>query len=377
MIGLHDIIGQDDAVARLQAAMHGQRMPHAFLFVGPEGVGRRTTAQAMAATLLCSKPVEQALLVGPPFRIACGRCEDCLLLAAGTHGDLHTVYKELARYHDDPAVRGRVMQDLGIDVIRSFLIAPAGRSAGRGRGKVFIVLEAELMSNAAQNALLKTLEEPPPNVTIILVCSQAEQLLPTTLSRCSMVRFGPLPAEFVTQRLVAAGVDEAQAGFWAAYTAGSLGVSLRLAGQGMYEVKCDVISRLAAMPPAGDAELSEHLAKLTEKLADDAVAAAKKLDGAELSRSLASRRAAGTMLELIASAYCDAMAVATGSLRPLIHSDQRGAIASLAERFAPIQLAEIVDDLGLCEQLLWRNLNNKIVWDNVVIACATAVTLRV
>ncbi len=383
---LSDIVGQDDAIDRLLRAMSGKRLPHAFLFAGPDGVGRRTTAIAFAKMLLCEKPADEVSQSASesagkkkpaPRRQACGQCDDCRMIAADSHPDFQMVYKELARYHDDASVRDRVMQDLGIDVIRSFLIAPAGRLSSRGRGKIFVVLEAELMSIAAQNALLKTLEEPPDLVKIILITSKPESLLPTTLSRSQMIRFGPLPSQFVMAKLAAAGVDEAEATFWATFTEGSVGRALQLTEQGMYEVKCDVIERLAKLPAAGDVELSEHLAQVTDRLASEAVGAAKELDDAALGKGLASRRAAGIMLELIAGAHRDALTLATGAKSPIIHADQRQAVEALAGRLEPLELAEIIEALSRCEQLLWRNVNPKTVWDNVVITCASAKPLRI
>ena len=104
------------------------------------------------------------------------------MMAAGSHPDFQMVYKELAQYHDELSVRLRVMQDLGIDVIRSFLIYPAYRAGNRGRGKVFVVLEAELMSFPAQNALLKTLEEPPAGVRIILITSRPDSIVSVSVT---------------------------------------------------------------------------------------------------------------------------------------------------------------------------------------------------
>ena len=373
MVELLDIIGQGAALARIQRALAGKRMPHAFLFAGPGGVGRRTTALALARTLLCGQPVERA----GEGRQACGQCQDCRMLRADSHPDLHLVYKELARYHDDASVRSRVMQDLGIDVIRSFLIAPSTRSASRGRGKVFVVLEADLMSIAAQNSLLKTLEEPPPGTTIILICRRPGQMLPTTLSRCAMIRFGPLPREFVTGRLEQADVPADEARFWSVFTGGSVGRAMRLARQEMYPIKREMIQRLSALGLAGDADLAENLAKTTDKLATAAVASARKADGSNLSKNLASRQAVASMLELIGSAYRDAMALATGADLPVVHQDQSAAVEAMARRFEPIQLAEIIEQLSEYERLLWRNVNPKIVWDNVVITCASAAPLRV
>lgn len=384
MIELLDIVGQDVAIARLQRAIAGSRVPHAYIFAGPAGIGRRTTAVALAKTLLCENPARQPnsnrfadLPEDFSLTVPCGRCRDCEMMAAGSHPDFHLIYKELARYHDDPDVRNRVMQVLGIDVIRSFLIAPAGRRAARGRGKVFVVREAELMSADAQGALLKTLEEPPEGVTIILICVRGERLLPTTLSRCAMVRFALLPREFVTGRLIEQGVSDREARFWSAFTGGSLGRSAELGDLGMYAVKCDLVDRLEAMGRAGDADLAKHLVETTDKFAVAAVDKAKADDGAVMSKLLASRRAASAMLGLIASAFTDALGLALGADRELIHADQAAGIKAIAGRFDSVELCEIIEQLSRYERLLWRNVNPKIVWDNVVITCASAAALNV
>lgn len=381
---LADIVGQPAAVERLRRSMAAGRLPHAMVFAGPDGVGRRTTAMALAQTLLCDAAGASPQQAGPSLfgagpaepapaggLDACGQCVSCQLVAAGTHPDLHVVYKELAAYHDDSSVRDRVMQELGIEIIRSFLIDPAYRSSTRGRGKVFIVLEAELMSTPAQNALLKTLEEPPAGVTIVLVCERPQQLLPTTLSRCGLVHLGPLPREFVAGRLREAGVEQTQADFWGAFTDGSLGRSLQLAAGGMYAMKRDVLDRLAA----ADADMGEYFGKLAEEMAVQAVAAAKSATGAELSKTLATRQASSLMLEIIASAFRDAMHAAAG-VGSLVHADQAGAIEALRRRFDPTQLADIIEQLSQFEEMLWRNVNAKVVWDNVAITCTSAARLE-
>jgi len=288
-----------------------------------------------------------------------------------THADYHLVCKEMARYSVDPKVRDRVMQDLGIDVVREFIIAPAGRTSASGKGKVFAVRQAELMSFFAQNALLKTLEEPPPGVTLILMVPSPEELLPTVRSRCALVRFGPLPADFVIERLQAAGVEGEQARFWAAHTLGSLGESMRLAQSGLYPVKRELVDRLAGSVQAVDEELGEWLVKQAEALADAAIAAEK-----QLARSLAIRQGAGALLGLLAGVYRDVLAVAVG-LPPAVHADQADKIAVLADALGRDRSADIVTQIGRFEELLWRNVNAKVFWDNVVITCATGAPLTV
>jgi len=371
MTGLQDIIGEDAAVAALRGFLAAGRLPHALLLAGPEGVGRRTTAEALAAVLLCP-------CADPAAGRACGGCDDCRHLAAGTHPDLHVIYKELGRYHDDPDVRNRTMQQLGIDVIRQFLITPAHRASSRGRGKVFIVREAERMSPAAQNALLKTLEEPPPGVTLMLLCERAEQMLPTTRSRCAPLRFGPLPRDWVAEKLAAAGVAAEEAAFWAAFTEGSVGRSLRLAAAGLYETKRDIVDRLGALPSAGDADLGEQWAKLMEARAKQDVKEQKQQaeGGPEPSQMLASRRAAAWMLRVIASAVRDALLLRTDADEALTNADQAEPVEALSQRFGPAELAQILQDLSRYEELLWRNVNPKVVWDNVVISCASGAPAR-
>ncbi len=376
MIELDQIVGQERAVADLRKAMAAGRMPHGFIFAGPEGVGRQTMAAALAKVLLCEKMGTVPNSGTVPFS-ACNDCPSCRMMDAGSHPDFNLVYKELAAFHEDANVRNRVMQELGIDVIDSFLIEPAMRAAGRGRGKVFVVLEAELMSADAQNSLLKTLEEPPPGVTIILVTLQTEQLLPTTLSRCRVVRFNLLPRNFVTQRLVESGIEPAEAAFWAAVTGGSLGRSISMSAQGLYAIKRDILERLASLGPGGDVELGEELAAIVDKLATATVSASKRSDGSTMSKNLAIRQATGAMLEIAASAYQDAMALSAGSDRPLVNADQAAAVQALAQRFSSDQLCRIIEHFAQFEELLWRNVNPKTVWDNVVITCASAAPLRV
>src|SRR5205085_6244956 len=186
---------------------------------GPEGVGKRMTALRLAQRILCSgrplpllpvPPLRKSRLAPPPAGIpcreastldACGRCDDCLAVESGMHLDLQVVERTMNRLHPDALVRRRQANDLGVDVIRHFLIEPACRHPVRGIAKVFIVEEAERMNNAAENALLKTLEEPPGSSYIILLATSEDRLLPTTRSRCQVIRFGRVPDEFVRAHL--------------------------------------------------------------------------------------------------------------------------------------------------------------------------------
>src|SRR5687768_7537167 len=160
-----DIFGQDAAIDFLRRALHADRLPHALIFTGPAGVGKGTTASALAKLFLCEKPRDDS---------PCGKCDSCRVFDAGNHPDFHFVYRQLIRL-DKETSKAR---DLSIDVVRDFVIGPAGRKTVMGRGKAFVLKEADLMNAAAQNALLKTLEEPLGRTLIILLTDQPAALLP-------------------------------------------------------------------------------------------------------------------------------------------------------------------------------------------------------
>jgi len=143
--------------------------------------------------------------------------------------------------------------DLSINVIRPELVEPAGRTSVMGRGKFFIIEQAELMSVAAQNAILKTLEEPAGRTAIVLLTDAPESLLPTVLSRCQIVRFGSLDIKLVRDRLEKQGVDPTLAADAAELSDGSLGGAMSLIAKGIVpaarELQKQIEQLLAGRPP--------------------------------------------------------------------------------------------------------------------------------
>lgn len=210
------IFGQDGAIDSLRRAYLADRLPHGLIFAGPAGVGKFTTARALGKLFLCDKPDRDA---------ACDACESCRAFAAGNHPDWHVVTKELIRYHDKTGKSKGI--NLGIEVVRAEIVDPAGRKPVLGRGKVFVVEQAEVMTAQSQNALLKTLEEPAGRALIVLLTDQAGSLLPTIRSRCQTVRFAALDVNRVAAELRQRGVDQPVAAKAAALAGGSLGVALK------------------------------------------------------------------------------------------------------------------------------------------------------
>ena len=215
MFSLDDIFGQDAAIEWLRRAYRAERLPHGMVFAGPVGVGKATTARAMAALLLCEHPREAA----------CGKCESCRVFSAGNHPDYHVLTKELIRFHDKTGKSKGI--ELSIHVLRPELIDPAGRKPVMGRGKVFVIEQAELMNPQAQNALLKTLEEPAGRTLIVLITDQPGALLPTVRSRCQIVRFGALDRQQVRCELQKRGIDAKTAAGAAELAGGSIGLALK------------------------------------------------------------------------------------------------------------------------------------------------------
>lgn len=213
---LDDIFGQPAALDWLRRAYAADRLPHGLIFAGPAGVGKATTARALAAAFLCEQPRGAA---------ACGSCPSCRAMESGNHPDYHVITKELIRYHDQTGKSKAI--DLSIKVIVPEMVEPAGRKAVMGRGKVFVVEQAELMNAAAQNAMLKTLEEPAGRTLIVLLTDQPGALLPTIRSRCQTVRFAALDEGVVRKQLETRGVDRKSAADAARLAGGSLGVALK------------------------------------------------------------------------------------------------------------------------------------------------------
>lgn len=173
------VIGQQTALEFLSRALEADRLPHGLIFAGPQGVGRYTTALALSKIFLADRPND------PESLDAVGK-----LIDARTHPDFHYITKELIREIEGKSANKAIA--LSVDVIREHLVAPAAKKSVLGRGKVFIVEEAELMNPQAQNAMLKTLEEPSGRTLIVLLSDQPHALLSTIRSRAQTVRFQPL-----------------------------------------------------------------------------------------------------------------------------------------------------------------------------------------
>jgi DNA polymerase-3 subunit delta' len=241
----HSVRGHDRVVEELRRGLTGGRFPHAFLFVGPEGVGKKTFARKVAQALLCERADEAAL-------DPCEACPSCLQIKAGAHPDLLEVERPEQKY------------ELPIELIRK-LCLDLGLKPMHGSRRVSIVDDADSLNDEAANAFLKTLEEPPPGSVLILIGTSAELQLDTILSRCRVVRFDPLPPDELAAVLVEQGItaDPAVAAHLAALADGSVSRARGLADPDLERFRRDLIDTLADPrgfdPPALSARLGTFI----------------------------------------------------------------------------------------------------------------------
>jgi len=171
-----EVVGQDVAVRVLRNAVRLGKLSHAYLFAGPRGTGKTTLARILTRAINCLQPEE-----GEP----CGRCENCLAIDRGSFPDLIEIDAASSR---------------GIDDIRAIRDA-VSYAPIRGKYKVYILDEAHMLTREAFNALLKTLEEPPPRTIFVLCTTEYEKIMPTILSRCQRLIFSKLREEEISEYL--------------------------------------------------------------------------------------------------------------------------------------------------------------------------------
>ena len=367
-MSLKDVFCQDRAVGILQRALAADRAAHAYIFAGLDGVGKYKTAREWAKVLLCKDPIVEG--DGPAsLADSCGSCDSCLLFEGDSHPDYAHVYKELIAFTKEGKGRAAPV-DMPIGVVREFMLEKAAIRPTHSKRKVFVVSEAEKLNAHSQNALLKVLEEPPHYCTIILLCTRLEQLLPTTKSRCQIVRFGPVDEGRIVNMLTAMGLDARQAQFLARLSRGSAGLACQWArlereGVEIFETKRKVVASTATFGLADALSLAEQLLNDAKRIASGWASLDKTV-----SRTDINRRAQRTLLQVIISVFHDAMMLNITPQHPLIHFDQQKEIAHLAGRIDPEEAARKVDE-GY-EALRWidANVNEKLIFERLLLRLA-------
>ncbi len=367
-MSLENVFCQDRAIGILQRGLAADRLAHAYIFAGPDGVGKYKTAREWAKLLLCENP-RASRGKSAVSADSCGSCESCVLFEAGSHPDYAHVYKELLEFTKEGKGK-KTPVDLSIHVIREFLIEHVCIQPAHSRRKVYVVSEAEKLNANSQNALLKVLEEPPSYCTIILLCTRLERLLPTTRSRCQTLRFGPIDEDRIISELTGMGLGSKAAEFFARLAQGSLGLAcqwarLELDGVGLFEIKREMVASLVRYGMADALDLAERIVNDGKQVASGWA----NLDKAT-SKSDLSRRAQKTLIQIVISALHDVTILHLASDRPLVHSDQAKEIAELAGRLTAEQAIEGVRE-GY-EMLRWSeaNVTDRLIFDRLLLRLA-------
>src|SRR5215467_3019388 len=253
-MGFSEIIGHGKQLDTLRSALVQGRLHHAYLFVGPEGVGKRTIALSLARAIHCSdRPGD-----------FCDQCANCARIEASNHPDVRFIGPLPDK------------KEISIQQIREIEKELNFRSFSGGR-KIAVIDPATLMNLSAQNALLKTLEEPPQNSILILIASNSGGLLPTLRSRCLRLSFGPLRRDLLAGFLAAKGTAAETVNLLSAISGGSLGTAMRIDGEDLRE-KRQLWSGLLSALKAGDYRAATETA---EALSSNKEETSKFLEWAE------------------------------------------------------------------------------------------------
>lgn len=248
------IIGHDWAVALLRRAISHERVGHAYLITGPGQIGKIALARTFALALNC-----EALEAERP----CGQCRSCQLIAADRHPDVRLL---------EPEVSGRGKPTIKIDTIRE-LQQGLSLAAYEARTKVAILRQFDAANPNAANAFLKTLEEPPNNVLLLLTANDADALLPTIASRCRVIGLRPLPTDLIEQSLLTRWrVPAKEAHLYAHLADGRLGWAVKASKDAtILQMRRDWLVELANVVNGrhdGRFALAEKLSRKPEQLPD-------------------------------------------------------------------------------------------------------------
>ena len=319
------LLGHQWAIELLQGHIRRGAVRHAYLFTGPEGVGRRTLALRFAQALFCERP--------PAPGEACGQCRSCRLVAREAHPDLHIVAKE------PDAAFIKVGQIRALE--RQLTLTPHSAPY-----RIALLTDFEEAHPSAANALLKTLEEPPGKAMLLLTASAAEALLPTVVSRCEVLRLRPMPVgELAAGLQTMHHLPPAEADFLAHLAGGRPGFALRLHHHpDLLASRTEAIEALLALLPSNRIQRFAF----AEQAAKD-------------------RTGLRELLTVWLSVWRDVLVLTSGAGVEPTHTDYRPALEALAARLSVPQALAVAQTLTQALEDLEHFVNPRLLAENVVL----------
>ncbi len=308
-----DCLGHSRPLSIIQAYLEKSRFSGAYIFSGPEGIGKRMVAKIIAAQLNCTGQAERP----------CGVCSSCLKIQKEEHPDLHIIQNGQSQ--------------IKIEDIRGIL-RQANLRPYEGVAKVFIIDNAHKLNIEAANSLLKVLEEPPRDVLIILITHKPQNIIKTVLSRCKVIKFSPLiRGQLETVLVKNYALDKTSAHFLAYYAEGRLGLALKLKDTPLLQEK--------------------------NKIFDSFILSSKPLEHNIMNQSKEQLQAS---LNILASWFRDIYLLKCGlSDKETIHLDRRSDLLKLIPKFSFKQLDDIMAMLSESSLYLERNINSKLILHNL------------
>lgn len=322
----NNIIGHKQVITQLCLMQQEDRIPHAMLFCGTDGVGKFLVAEALAAAILCHAPVHNQ---------ACGHCKACRALAAGTHPDFFQIQPE-SETKAAPAIRIEAVRKLQEEIARIPLLSER---------RVVIMQEADKMNEAAANCLLKTIEEPSGQIVFILLTSRPSALLDTIISRCMRVEFGILQPEELVVILHQQGIEEPLAGKLASIADGSVSKALAMQDEELLNLQTQAFDLASAAGTLG----MEQLLQLAKEMSNH------------------SREKLIQWLGFLAMIYRDLLMLYSGSGLPLYNQSDIDRLSSLLNKYHQQELLQLLQLVQDYQKRLGSNVNTQLCLEGFLI----------